>query len=480
MSFLNDLRDRRQKFLDGIKANEQDIRLRIFEDFYPDKVHFIYELLQNAEDAAASEVEFTLSNNTLVFQHDGQPFNEDDVRKITGIGTGTKRDDDDKIGRFGIGFKAVFAYTETPRIWSPSYAFEISDMVLPKEMPPDPTLGERTRFEFPFNSGKKPQAEAFPEVWGGLEEISENTLLFLSRIKEIRWRIDGGEERRLRRVPRPDHHVEIVCETGGRRTGSSHFLRFTEQVDGLERQHSAIAFELEPLSGDGQPDMQAPFAKRFRMVPAEPGRVAVYFTAAKETSNLRFHLHAPFVPDLSRSSIRDTQENEPLFRQLAALAAQSLSTIRDLGLLDREFLAVLPNSHDNIPGQYEAIWRAIVDAMNEQPLTPTQSDDHAPANRLLQATAALKELLDKTDLRFLTGRGDDPDWAIGATQQNGRVDRFLRAWASKTGMRSSLQKCWKKISIPIIGLSPTKNFSTGCAANQRSGTAHCMPSSIGR
>ncbi len=318
----------------------------------------------------------------------------------------------------------MFAYTETPRIWSPNYAFEISDMVLPKEIPPDPTLGERTRFEFPFNSGKKPRAEAFPEVRDGLKEISENTLLFLSCIKEIRWRIDGGEERRLRRVPRLDHHVEIVCETGGRRTGSSHFLRFTEQVDGL--QHSAIAFELEPLSGDGQPDMQAPFAKRFRIVPAKPGRVAVYFTAAKETSNLHFHLHAPFVPDLSRSSIKDTKENKPLFKQLAALAAQSLSTIRDLGLLDREFLAVLPNSHDDIPGQYEVTWRAIVDAMNEQPLTPTQSGDHAPANRLLQAAAALKELLGKTDLRFLTGRDDDPDWAIGATQQNGRVDHFLR------------------------------------------------------
>ena len=49
MNFLENLAAQRQKLLDGIDANEGDINLRIFEDFYPDEAHFIYELLQNAE-----------------------------------------------------------------------------------------------------------------------------------------------------------------------------------------------------------------------------------------------------------------------------------------------------------------------------------------------------------------------------------------------------------------------------------------------
>ncbi len=401
---------------------------RIVEDLYPDSAHFIYELLQNAEDTGATEAAFVLTADRLVFEHNGRTFDEADIRAITDIGEGTKAEDDEQIGRFGIGFKAVFAYTETPRIWSPSYAFEISEMVLPSEIPSDPSLGDRTRFEFPFNSGKKPEAQASSEVRDGLEEISENTLLFLSHIEEIQWRVDGGREGRLLRITHSGHHVEILREIDGSPTESANFLRFTEPVDGLERQHAAIAFELESLSRDQRSDTHDGFAQRFRIVPAERGCVAVYFTAAKETSNLHFHLHAPFVPELSRSSVKNAPANEPLFAQLAGLAARSLSAVRDLGILDRDFLEVLPNPEDDIPDQYICIREAILVAMNEQPLTPVHSGGHAPAKRLFQASAALKALLDQEDLCFLTDCDDERrDWAVGATQRNSRVDRLLRS-----------------------------------------------------
>ena len=403
---------------------------RIVEDLYPDTAHFIYEMLQNAEDTGASEASFELSPDSLAFEHDGRTFDEADIRAITDIGEGTKADDEERIGRFGIGFKAVFAYTETPRIWSPTFCFGIAQMVLPSELPPDPGLGGRTRFEFPFDSAKKPRAHAFQEVRDGLEEISDNTLLFLSSIEEIQWRVAGGREGRLLRIQHSEHHIEILREIDGSPTESSHFLRFTERVEGLERQYSAVAFELEPLAGTAPSSEREPFAKRFRIVPADRGCVAVYFTAAKETSNLRFHLHAPFVPELSRSSIKDTPANEPLFRQLAGLAAGSLTTIRDLGLLDRDFLAVLPHDRDTIPAPYAPIREAIVGAMNELPLTPVHSGGHAPARRLLQANAGLKALLDGADLRFLVdGDGGPLDWAVAATQRNSDVDRFLRSLA---------------------------------------------------
>ena len=409
-----------------VLKNHSGIR-RLVEDLYPDTAHFIYELLQNAEDTKATEASFALSEGALVFEHNGRPFNEGDIRGITDIGDGTKAADDDTIGRFGIGFKAVFPYTETPRIWSPTYAFEISEMVLPSELPRDRTLGNRTRFEFTFNSEKKKRNVAFLEVRDGLEEISDKTLLFLSHIGEIQWRIDDGREGRLLRISHSDHHIEILREIDSRPTESSHYLRFTETVEALGRQYAAIAFELEPLPSYDPSKRRRSFSKQFRIVPAGRGCVAVYFTAAKETSNLRFHLHAPFVPELSRSSIKDTRANGPLFRQLASLAARCLPTIRDLGLLDRDFLAVLPNSQDDIPVQYKPIRKAIVDAMNERPLAPKYRGGHAPSGRLLQAETGLKVLLDREDIRFLVnGDGEPRDWAVTATQRNSHVDRFLR------------------------------------------------------
>ena len=425
MSFLDDLRDKRKKFLDGVIANEEDINLDIFEDFYPDRAHFIYELLQNAEDATASEVSFVLSKKRLVFEHDGRPFNEDDVRKITGIGIGTKKNDEEKIGQFGIGFKAVFIYTKTPRIWSPTFAFEITELVMPAALPRDPSIGRHTRFEFPFNSPNKSLTDAFSEIEIGLGEISDDTLLFLSHIESIHWRIEEGREIRLLRVPHSDHHIEILREIDGEATESSHFLRFTQPIEGLQNQYAAIAFVLEPLPDVDASDSEKPIAERFRIVPAGPGRVAVYFTAAKETSGLRFHLHAPFVPELSRASVKETPKNGPLFQQLSQLASQSLCEIRNLGLLDRDFLVVLPNPDDELPVRYACIRKAIVEAMNEQPLTPTQSRSHAPAKQLQQGRARLKSLLNRDDIRILTESEASRDWAVGAPR-NSAVDRFLR------------------------------------------------------
>ena len=440
MSFLNELRDRRRRFLAGLEANREDIKLDIFKDFYPDKAHFIYELLQNAEDTGASEVSFLPSGECLVFEHDGRPFDEDDIRTITGIGVGTKSDNDDKIGRFGIGFKAVFVYTETPRIWSPTFAFEISDFVMPTELAPNPSIGNRTRFEFPFNSPKKTASDAFSEIRAGLEEISEATLLFLSHIEAIHWRVEGGTNASLLRVPHSEHHIETLKESEGKAIECSHFLRFTQAVEGLERQYVAVAFDLQALPNMSNFQTNKPLSEQFRIVPAVPGSVAVFFTATKETSGLRFHLHAPFVPELSRASIKDTPLNIPLFRQLAELSARSLFTIRDLGLLNADFLAALPNPHDDLPARYECIRETIVNAMNEQPLTPTYARFHAPAKHLLQAPAALKVLLADKDIEFLIGFEEcSPAWAIAAMQSS-NVDRFLSGLAiNEWGIKDFLE-----------------------------------------
>ena len=92
MNFLENLAAQRQKLLDGIDANEGDINLRIFEDFYPDEAHFIYELLQNAEDAGATEVAFELTAQACYFEHNGsRQFNERDIRSITGIFNSSKK-----------------------------------------------------------------------------------------------------------------------------------------------------------------------------------------------------------------------------------------------------------------------------------------------------------------------------------------------------------------------------------------------------
>jgi hypothetical protein len=428
MSFLDDVRADREPLASVLKKH-RGIR-KIVEDLYPDRAHFIYELLQNAEDKGATKASFALTKSAVRFEHDGQPFSESDIWGITDIGEGTKLGEEDKIGRFGVGFKAVFAYCEAPKIWSPTFSFTITDLVLPSALSPKPGLENRTSFEFQFNNPKKNPDDAFSEVLAGLSELAETTLLFLTHLKSISWHVDDAHRGQVLRVQHSENHFEVQTNTGGKTTTSSHFLKFDQSVEGLERQRIAVAFALDALADLQQFDPNKPLAKQMKIIPANPGLVAVFFPAEKEVSGLRFHVHAPFVPELSRASIKETQANQPLFHQLATLTAASLHHIRDMGLLTTDVLSVLPNPQDQIPERYKAIRAAIIAEMNNQSLTPTHTKSHAPANRLLQAKASLKDLLSSEDIEFLVGNRDEPpQWATGATQKNTNADRFLSALA---------------------------------------------------
>jgi hypothetical protein len=83
--------ERRRKFIDGLDANRGEINLDIFEDFYPDRAHFVYELLQNAEDAGATEVSFSLTPDRLVCEHDGRVFTLEDVSPLPACTTAQRR-----------------------------------------------------------------------------------------------------------------------------------------------------------------------------------------------------------------------------------------------------------------------------------------------------------------------------------------------------------------------------------------------------
>ena len=92
--------------------------LELLGQLYSDRTHFIFELIQNAEDAGATELTFELFDDRLELRHDGRPFSPADVRGICGVTAGTKTEDLTQIGKFGIGFKSVYAYTNSPSVFS--------------------------------------------------------------------------------------------------------------------------------------------------------------------------------------------------------------------------------------------------------------------------------------------------------------------------------------------------------------------------
>ena len=445
---LHELREKRKKWVEANRENgfEEGIR-HLLTNLYPDNAHFIYELLQNAEDAVASEVRFVLTNQQIEFEHNGNRlFSAKDVDAITSIGFSTKGDASTNIGKFGIGFKAVFAYTTTPEIESGGYHFRIRDMVVTDTEGLAPgALGERkTRFIFPFNNPEKLPDQARTEIEENLQQLNENTLLFLSNIRKIEYHLpdnlgSGYLEKRERIQDR--NRIEISVKHPANSTpNSTHYLRFEKIVsirdeeDGkLKDCRIAVAFGMEQLDG-----------RSWKITPLNPGQVCIYFPAIKETSKLQFHLHAPFASTVARDSVRECPANTQLLNHLADLIAESMSAIRNQGLLNIEFLAVLPNDMDNLSIDYLPIQEQLIKAFNNQKLTPMKEGGHAAASGIYRGESQLSSLIQDEDLARLIGKSkSSPLWVaepqvsrkrnergqfipdINAQRQNERISNFL-------------------------------------------------------
>ena len=165
----------------------------LVSEIYPEEAHFIYELLQNAEDACADTVYFEIRNKMLVFRHNGSKlFDSDDVDAITNIAKSTKRENFVQAGKFGIGFKSVYAFTDTPSIYCDTVCFEIQQLLLPVMIQ---DLDDRekgwTEFHFPYNSPKITASDAKQKIKQGLKEVETSTLLFLNNINKLEYNLGG-------------------------------------------------------------------------------------------------------------------------------------------------------------------------------------------------------------------------------------------------------------------------------------------------
>ena len=423
---IDELSEKRKKWVEANRENDFEEGIKnLFSNFYPDNAHFIYELLQNAEDAGASEVRFILNNDSAEFEHNGSNlFTIEDVESITSIGSSTKSDDPTSIGEFGIGFKAVFAYTSTPEIESGEYHFRIRDLIVPDTEGLSPgSLGERkTCFVFPFDNPEKSPQKAREEIEKNLRELNESTLLFLNNIRKIEYHLpDSSGSGSLEMKEKDGNRIEIALKRPGKRVPElTHYLRFKKVVPVKdENAHKdcriAVAFGMEK-----QRDQD------WKITPLNPGQVCIYFPAMKETSKLRFHLHAPFASTVARDSVRDDSANDELLKHLANLIAESMSTIRDQGLLNVEFLATLPNNTDLLSSFYLPIREGLIDAFNKEKLTPTKRGAHAAASVCYRGARALSDLINDKDLATLLGEDPFlPLWIANPRQRNQREDNFL-------------------------------------------------------
>lgn len=134
--FIESLYKRRSTFNDPDQAEMlANLLDTVSSDIYSESQRFIFELIQNADDAALNminEVHFDFYPNALIVSHEGKYFDETDIYSITNAGKGTKSADATKTGYKGIGFKSVFGKSNRVTILSDGYCFRFDRTLIRK------------------------------------------------------------------------------------------------------------------------------------------------------------------------------------------------------------------------------------------------------------------------------------------------------------------------------------------------------------
>src|SRR5437870_7576528 len=83
--------------------------------------HVLSELLQNADDAGATEAHVDIQDGVFVFTHDGKDFTEDEFASLCRFGYSNKRTLH-TIGFRGVGFKSTFSLGNEVKLLTPTLA----------------------------------------------------------------------------------------------------------------------------------------------------------------------------------------------------------------------------------------------------------------------------------------------------------------------------------------------------------------------
>ncbi len=401
------------------KPSTKDIWRSIVEK-YSDQAHFIYELIQNADDAGATSARFVLEADRLIFAHNGSrhfsisnPETEDidlkcgmlgDINAITGIAFSNKNTQNNKIGKFGVGFKAVFQYTKTPHIYDPVFRFRIDRYIVPTKLEEDfpGRESDETLFVFPFDHEDRDPKETYRDIYGKLRNLS-HPVLFLSHLYRISFTI-GGQIGSYEKCLKEEYSFEYLTakrleliQRIGKAVFMKRLLLFSRSRNGLSY---SVGFFLDEFGA---------------LIPiSEP---AFCYFPTKEMTGLNFLIHAPFLLTDSREGIRaGIPHNVELINLLAKLAADAIVCLRDIGLkkgvrlLNDDLVLIIPMDKgvfcepDDVHRiSFQPFYTAIKETFATQSVLPTRTGYTSSKHAYWASNPTLANLISEEQLAKITG-----------------------------------------------------------------------------
>jgi hypothetical protein len=395
-------------------------------NMYSDPTHFIYEILQNADDYKASKISFHLFPDKLVIEHNGIPFDTENVRGISYFGKGTSREDLVKTGHFGLGFKSVFAYTASPIIYSGDEHFEIYDLYRLRSLPvPNDFHQDCTRIILPFNhvdlqpdyiENYVSPEKAFDKITKRLKDINKISLLFTQNISKVEW-IASDEQGTYLRNDYPEEKEEYSPIFRKRKTTISDgnitqtYIVFSRSIQWYnpstrkENEYKPVDIAFK-LYDDG------------KSISKTKHPLVVLFKTKIETY-MGFLLNGPYRTTPNRETVNLGDDfNQHLVAETADLLAKILPKLKEKALLDINFLNTLPIddkefSEDDENNMFLPIYERVKFELSENAFLPTDDGKFISAtNGKFADGEELRKLLSEDKLKTFLNAEEPKKWLL--------------------------------------------------------------------
>ncbi|KAB5525185.1 hypothetical protein DKX38_022934 [Salix brachista] len=390
-------------------------------ELYAKDVHFLMELIQNAEDneylkGVDPSLEFVITSRditatgapaTLLIFNSEKGFSDKNIESICSVGNSTKKGNRKRgyIGEKGIGFKSVFLITPQPVIFSNGYQIRFNEKpcphcnlgyIVPEWVEENPSLSDIKQIygsdlTLPTTTLVLPlKPDKVKPVKQQLSSIHPEVLLFLSKIKSLSVR-EENEDPRLNTVS----EIAITKETNFRTRESmdaeSYTLHLSAQENSTDEQDRECSYSVWkqkfPVKKKNKVEKRMevedwvitlafPNGERLRRGMSLPGVYA--FLPTEMVTNFPFMIQADFILASSRETILlDDKWNQGILDcvPLAFINAfVSLVKMREdapVSSLPRLF-QFLPTMTSHFP-TFNAVRESIKIKLAEEEIVPSES-----------------------------------------------------------------------------------------------------------
>lgn len=375
-------------------ANALDL---LSSGIYTEEERFIFELLQNAVDSfdmhkqTVLEIRIVLTDNLLVFMHNGSPFSERDLEGLCDIGNGNKIMDAKKIGYKGIGFKSVFMHSHRVTVWTAGTCFKFDkeaceafakskgsgyeDVKMPWQIIPILTKTPSGINTEGFNVVTYIEISNKKSLKRKVEKLLSDTrfLLFL-KVDDLRvsfWE-DGVEILNLSKKQTAD---ELTLSVNGKPQSS--WLIYSTEVKLTPAVKDALMHDSKtPTKLKDSDSVEISFAialdKDKNIIPLSDAVMYTYLPTSF-SFGLNFIVNANFITDAGRQQIvKDCAWNEFIFAQIPK---SYLDWMKNLAKKYSDWYKVLPPYPKSDDELSEAYSTALKDALNTIPFIKAVNGD---------------------------------------------------------------------------------------------------------